>query len=74
MFKAGAAIYLIGVAIGLVVMRDRWPARILTAAVWPLGFIALAVVAVVLSLASIYLWPIPLIITIGLAALLWFVF
>jgi hypothetical protein len=53
------AVYLMGVAIGLGVMRDAWKARLLTALLWPLGLVAFAVVLVLLVTASAYLWPIP---------------
>ena len=61
------SIYLAGVALGLIVMRDRWPSRLLTAMVWPLGPIAFAVVVCVLLLAAAALWPLPVL---GAAALL----
>lgn len=57
MFNALAAIYFTGVAIGLIVMRDRWSERLITAALWPLGLLALLVVTVTLVGASAYLWP-----------------
>ena len=61
------AMYLIGVAIGLAVMRDRWQPRLLTAALWPLGLVAFVVVTVLLVTAAAYLWPMPVL---GLAALI----
>jgi hypothetical protein len=64
-------IYLVGVAIGLIVMRDRWPARIVAALAWPLGVVALAVVATILSIAAVYLWPVPILATLALAAAVW---
>ena len=67
-------IYIVGVAIGLIVMRDPWPSRIVTALAWPLGVIAFVVVATILLLASIYLWPVPALATLALAAALWFAF
>ena len=51
------AIYLVGVVIGLGVMRDAWPARIITALAWPLGPAAFVLVVSVLLLASLLLWP-----------------
>ena len=39
-----AGIYLIGVVMGLAVMRDAWPSRLVTAALWPLGLVAFAAV------------------------------
>jgi hypothetical protein len=60
-------IYLAGVLLGLMVMRDRWPSRLLTAMVWPLGPMAFVVVVSVLLLAAAALWPVPVL---GAAALL----
>jgi hypothetical protein len=50
-------IYLVGVAIGLAVMRDRWSSRVVTALAWPLGPIAFLVVVPILLLAAMILWP-----------------
>lgn len=61
------AVYLIGVAIGLGVMRDPWRPRLVTAALWPLGLVAFVIVTVLLVTASAYLWPIPVL---GAAALI----
>ena len=72
MFELVAAIYLAGVVIGLLVMRDRWPVRLTTAFAWPLGIVAFVVVVVVLSFASVYLWPVPVLITAAALAALWF--
>ena len=52
-------VYLIGVVLGLAVMRDRWPARVFTALVWPLGPVAFVVVIAILLVASAILWPLP---------------
>jgi hypothetical protein len=52
-----AFIYFVGVLIGLVVMRDPWPVRLGTAAVWPLGPAAFVVVMAVLLGAALVLWP-----------------
>lgn len=60
-------VYLAGVAMGLFVMRDRWPARLAIALLWPLGPIAFAVVITILGLAAAVLWPVPVL---GAAALL----
>ena len=59
------AVYLAGVALALVVMRDDWPTRVATALVWPLGPMALVVVVSILAAASVILWPVPVL---GLAA------
>ena len=66
-------VYLLGVVIGLIVMRDPWPVRLVTALAWPLGVVALLVVVVILSLASVYLWPVPALVTLALAAVVWLV-
>ncbi len=52
-------IYLTGVAIGLAVMRDRWPERVITALAWPLGPAAFVVVITIMLLAAAVLWPVP---------------
>jgi hypothetical protein len=68
------AIYLGGVAIGLAVMRDRWPERLVTAAAWPLGVLALAVVVVIQFAAALYLWPVPILVTLALLSAIWIAF
>jgi hypothetical protein len=60
------AIYLAGVAIGLLVMRDPWPSRVGTALVWPLGPIAFAGVLAILLTAAIVLWPVLMLATVVL--------
>jgi hypothetical protein len=59
------AVYFAGVALALVVMRDDWATRVVTALVWPLGPMALVVVVSMLVAASVILWPVPVL---GLAA------
>lgn len=73
MFSAIAAVYLIGLAIGLGVMRDPWPVRIVTAIAWPLGVLAFVVVLAILSMAAIYLWPVPILATLAAVAVVWLV-
>jgi hypothetical protein len=58
-------LYLTGIAIGLAVMRDPWPARLLIALVWPLGPAAFVLVVSLLLVVATILWPLPLL---GLAA------
>ena len=65
------SLYVVGVAIGLIVMRDPWPARLVTAIAWPLGVLAFVVVVIVMSLAALYLWPVPLLATIAVGLLGW---
>ena len=65
-------IYLVGVAIGLIVMRDPWPSRMVTALAWPLGVVAFMVVLAILSAAAIYLWPVPILATLAALGALWF--
>ena len=66
------AVYMLGVVIGLIVMRDSWPTRVVTAVAWPLGIVAFVVVFVILSAAAVYLWPIPMLATLALlAAAVW---
>ena len=64
-------IYIIGVAIGLIVMRDPWPTRIITALAWPLGILAFVVVVTMLSMAAVYLWPVPMLATLAVLTLGW---
>ena len=65
-------IYLAGVVVALGVMRDRWPARVGTALVWPLGPMAFVAVVMILLAASVYLWPVPVLAAISaVAALIW---
>ena len=51
-------LYALGVALGLAVMRDPWPARVATALVWPLGPIAFVLVLTLLLVVAAILWPI----------------
>jgi hypothetical protein len=74
MLVVALAIYVVGVAIGLLVMRDPWPVRLGTAAVWPLGIISFAVVTVILVAAASYLWPVLLLALIPVAVVLWLTF
>ena len=67
-------VYIVGVVIGLLVMRDAWPARIITALAWPLGVVAFAVVVGILSLAAAYLWPVPVLATAVVIATIWMLF
>ena len=49
--------YLAGALVALVATDDRWPTRLVLAALWPLGPLAfVAVVAVLLAVAAV-LWP-----------------
>ena len=47
----------LGVALGLAVMRDPWPARVTTALMWPLGPSALVLVISLLLIVAALLWP-----------------
>ena len=58
-------LYLTGLAIGLAVMRDPWPARLLTAVVWPLGPVAFLLVVSILLVVATILWPLTML---GVAA------
>ena len=60
-------VYLAGVGVGLAVMRDPLPMRLITALVWPLGPMAFVLVITLLLVVAAILWP-PLIL--GAAALL----
>ena len=60
-------LYVVGVVFGLAVMRDRLPARVATALVWPLGPMAFIVVVTVLLVVAAILWPLPVL---GAAALI----
>ena len=63
-------LYVIGVAIGLIVMRDPWPSRVGTALVWPLGPIAFVLVVAVLLVVAAVLWPLPILGAAAVAGLL----
>ena len=60
-------LYALGVAHGLAVMRDRWPARVATALVWPLGPIAFVLVISLLLIVAAILWPLLIL---GVAAVI----
>jgi hypothetical protein len=68
------ASYVAGVVIGMLVMRDPWPVRLGTAAVWPVGIASFAVVTVTLAAAALYLWPVLLLAFIPAIAVLWLLF
>ena len=57
-------LYLAGVAVGLALMRDPLPTRVLTALVWPLGPVAFLVVVSLLLIIAAIIWPV---IMLGLA-------
>jgi len=64
--------YLAGVVVALAVMRDPWPSRVGIALAWPLGPIAFLAVVAILLMASLFLWPLPVLGAIGvIAALIW---
>jgi hypothetical protein len=67
--EIAAAIYLAGVVVGLMVMRDRWAVRIGTALVWPIGVLSLLVVTVILLTAAMYLWPVLALAVLALIAI-----
>ncbi len=69
----GVSLFVAGALIGLIVMRDPWPERLITALAWPLGVLAFAVVAVVLAAAAVYLWPVPLLTTIAVLTAVFYV-
>jgi hypothetical protein len=60
MFEIQSAllVYVLGIVIGLTVMRDPWPARLVTALVWPLGPIAFVIVVAVMLVTAAILWPV----------------
>jgi hypothetical protein len=68
-----AAMYVTGIVIGLIVMRDRWAERVVTAVAWPLGLLAFGVVVSIFVAAAIYLWPVPVLATIGLLIGAWYI-
>jgi hypothetical protein len=70
---AVSAVYVAGIALGLLLMRDPWPSRIVTALAWPLGIVAFVVVLLIMSIAAIYLWPVPILATLAAVALVWLV-
>ena len=65
--QAALAVYLLGLVIGVAVMRDRWPARIAISLVWPLGPLAFVVVVSILLVTAALLWPLMIL---GTAVLL----
>ena len=65
--QAALAVYLLGLVIGVAVMRDRWPARIAISLVWPLGPMAFVVVVSILLVTAALLWPLMIL---GTAVLL----
>jgi hypothetical protein len=67
-----ATIYLAGVIIGLIVMRDSWGSRIATALSWPLGPLAFVIVVSVMLVVATILWPLVLVpFWLLVAALIW---
>ena len=56
-----ALVYLCGVIIGLMVMRDPWAVRLGTALAWPLGPLAFGVVSLILLLSAVMLWPVQMV-------------
>ena len=62
-------VYLAGVGVGLAVMRDPLPVRLLTALVWPLGPIAFVLVITLLLGVATILWPVLMLGLLAIAAL-----
>jgi hypothetical protein len=58
-----------GSGIGLAVMRDPLPARLLTALVWPLGPIAFVLVIALLLVVATIVWPVIMLGLMAIAAL-----
>lgn len=68
-------IYLTGAVIGLMVMRDGWASRLITALLWPLGPLAFVVVLTILLVVAAVLWPLPVLgATAVLAGIAWVLF
>jgi len=68
------SIYVVGVLIGLVVMRDPIGPRLATAAVWPLGPMAFVIVLTILLAVSAVLWPVAVLGTaVVVGAIVWLV-
>lgn len=66
--------YVGGAVIALLVMRDRWLLRLVTALAWPLGPLAFIVVIALLYLASVVLWPVRVLTGTGvLAGAVWLI-
>jgi hypothetical protein len=60
MVSAALVVYILGVLIGLLAMRDRFVTRLVTAALWPIGPLAGVLVVCGLLLVSFVLWPAPM--------------
>lgn len=60
-------LYALGAALGLLVMRDRFIARLVTALLWPLGPLTGVLVVCGLLLVSVVLWPVPMLAAAALA-------
>lgn len=54
------SIYVLGVLIGTIVMRDRFVPRFVTALLWPIGPATGILVVCGLLLVSVILWPAPM--------------
>lgn len=53
-------VYGVGALAGLLLVRDRFVPRLVTALLWPLGPLTGAVVVCGLLLVSVVLWPMPM--------------
>ena len=74
MSRVLAAIYVAGVVLGVIVMRDPLRPRLVTALVWPLGPLAFVVVLAILVVTAAVLWPVTFLATAAVvAALAWLV-
>jgi len=60
-------LYALGVVCGLLVMRDRFIPRLVTALLWPVGPLAGVLVVGGLLLVSVVLWPVPMLAAAALA-------
>ena len=54
-------LYLAGVVVGVILMRDPLPTRVLTALVWPLGPVAFVLVVSLLLVVATIVWPVTMV-------------
>jgi hypothetical protein len=58
--RIALVVYVLGVAFGLLVMRDRLVPRFITALLWPIGPVSFVLVVSGLLIVSVVLWPAPM--------------
>jgi hypothetical protein len=65
-------LYVAGVVVGVTIMRDPLPVRLITALLWPLGPAAFVLVVALLLVVAALVWPVTMLaLAVATAMLVW---